>query len=178
MRNSQYLYINFEVKSSHSLFQSNFLLVELTHISFSFLPSYVAICDNEMFPSFDQIIFRLWSKLLIALQLLCYRFISGETVYVIGYPLFSSKIHSVKGPSLTHGYVAKVHPATMLLTTCVANSGASGGALIRPNGELLGLVANNVIVQNENLLIPHITIVIPSSVFWPPVERFCSSQRE
>lgn len=66
----------------------------------------------------------------------------------------------------------------MILTTCVTNSGASGGALIRSNGELLGIVANNVIVQNEKLVVPHITVVIPFKVFWTPVERFCSNQRK
>lgn len=107
----------------------------------------------------------------INLQYFCYYI--GEAVYVIAYPLFSFRKNTVKGPSVTYGHVSNVYPNIMIMTSCVTNSGASGGALVRPNGELLGVVTNNISIPSKNLLIPHITAVIPSSVFLEPVNKFC-----
>lgn len=63
----------------------------------------------------------------------------------------------------------------MILTTCASNKGASGGALVRANGELLGLVSNNVTVSKDKVLIPHMTIVVPSTVFLQRVKNYSRS---
>lgn len=82
----------------------------------------------------------------------------------------------MRGPSVTYGHVSNVYPNIMVLTTCASNSGSSGGALVRPNGELLGIVANNVVVSTTNLLVPHITVVIPSTVFLKSITRYCLTE--
>ncbi len=74
--------------------------------------------------------------------------------------------------------MSKVHADAMIVTTCVSNSGSSGGALVRPNGELLGIVTNNMAVSGENLLIPHITVAVPSPVLFKTVRQFSISKSE
>lgn len=96
-------------------------------------------------------------------------------MYVIGYPLFSFNRSTIKGPSITYGHVSNVYPNEMILTTCASNKGASGGALVRANGELLGLVSNNVTVSQDKILIPHMTIVVPSTVFLNRVKNYTRS---
>lgn len=65
----------------------------------------------------------------------------GEDVVVVGYGALGGSC----GPSLTSGILSRVitHQSqpVMLQTTCAVQSGASGGAVVRPStGELLGNV--------------------------------------
>lgn len=52
----------------------------------------------------------------------------------------------------------------MLKTTCCINPGASGGALIRPNGELIGIIVSNAkLMEKEKISFPRINMCIPIS---------------
>lgn len=98
----------------------------------------------------------------------------GEPVYMIGYPLFSYKNHTVHGPSVTYGHIANIYDEAMIVAACASNSGSSGGALMRRNGELIGIVSNNLMARE--LLVPHMTVVIPTSVFIQPIRNFSRSK--
>ena len=95
-------------------------------------------------------------------------------MYTIAYPLFSFKNQTIQGLSVTYGHIAKVYPRTMIIAACASNSGSSGGALIRKNGELVGIISNNLRVQD--LLVPHMTVVIPSSVFMSPLKDYIKTK--
>lgn len=89
---------------------------------------------------------------------------------MIGYPLFSFRNHAVQGPSVTYGHISNIHDGAMIVATCASNSGCSGGALMRKNGELIGIVAHNV--SAGEIVVPHLTVAIPASVFLEPIRKF------
>lgn len=62
----------------------------------------------------------------------------------------------------------------MLKTTCCINAGASGGALIRPNGELLGIIVSNakLLVKKEKITFPRVNMCIPVCAVKGVIEQF------
>lgn len=73
---------------------------------------------------------------------------------------------------LSRGIVSQVSP-TMVKTTCCINPGASGGALIRPNGELLGIIVSNAkLVEKEKISFPRMNMCIAVCAVKGVIERF------
>lgn len=93
---------------------------------------------------------------------------------MIGYPLFSFKNPTIHGPTVTYGHISNIFDKAMIVASCASNSGSSGGALVKRNGELVGLISSNVMV--EDALVPHLTVVVPFSVFVEPIREFIKTK--
>ncbi|KAI7805444.1 peroxisomal leader peptide-processing protease [Triplophysa rosa] len=100
----------------------------------------------------------------------------GEDVVVIGYGALGGS----SGPSLTSGILSRVitHQSqpVMLQTTCAVQSGASGGAVVRPStGELLGVVSSNTRDFSAKVTYPHLNFSIPVTVLEPLLRLFAQT---
>jgi S1-C subfamily serine protease len=92
----------------------------------------------------------------------------GEPVIAAGFSLFSED-DNVR-PTVTRGIVTLVSdPMAMLQTTCCVQSGASGGALFRCTGGLVGLISCNVMDISTGALFPRINMAVPVSVLAEPL---------
>lgn len=88
----------------------------------------------------------------------------------MGYSLFPRKIKAQ--PTLSRGIVSDVSP-TMIKTTCCINPGASGGALFKPNGELLGIIVSNAkLTEKDTVSFPRVNMCIPILVVSEIISRF------
>lgn len=73
---------------------------------------------------------------------------------------------------VTRGVISYVSQ-TMLRTTCCINPGASGGALLRPSGELLGIIVSNAkLMEKEKVTFPRVNMCIPISAVVTTIEKF------
>lgn len=100
----------------------------------------------------------------------------GEDVVVIGY----GALGGCCGPSLTSGILSRVitHQSqpVMLQTTCAVQSGASGGAVVRPStGELLGVVSSNTRDFSAKVTYPHLNFSVPVTVLEPLLRLFAQT---
>jgi S1-C subfamily serine protease len=96
---------------------------------------------------------------------------TGEPVVAAGCSLFSED-DNVR-PTVTRGIVTRVsNPVAMLQTTCCVQSGASGGALFRCTGDLLGLICCNIMDTCNGALFPRINMAVPASVLAEPLNDF------
>ncbi|XP_056616786.1 peroxisomal leader peptide-processing protease isoform X2 [Triplophysa dalaica] len=100
----------------------------------------------------------------------------GEDVVVIGYGALGGS----SGPSLTSGILSRVitHQSqpVMLQTTCAVQSGASGGAVVRPStGELLGVMSSNTRDFSAKVTYPHLNFSVPVTVLEPLLRLFAQT---
>jgi S1-C subfamily serine protease len=76
-------------------------------------------------------------------------------------------------PTVTRGIVTRVSdPVAMLQTTCCVQSGASGGALFRSTGDLVGLISCNIMDTCTGALFPRINMAVPTSVLAEPLNDY------
>ena len=95
----------------------------------------------------------------------------GEPVIAAGFSLFSED-DNVR-PTVTRGIVTRVSdPVAMLQTTCCVQSGASGGALFRHTGDLVGLISCNIMDTCTGALFPRINMAVPASVLAEPLNDY------
>lgn len=98
----------------------------------------------------------------------------GEPVIAAGFSLFSED-DNVR-PTVTRGIVTLAsNPVAMLQTTCCVQSGASGGALFRCTGDLVGLISCNIMDTSTGALFPRINMAVPASVLAQPLNDFLRS---
>jgi S1-C subfamily serine protease len=99
---------------------------------------------------------------------------AGEPVIAVGFPLFSED-DNVR-PTVTRGIVTLVSdPVALLQTTCCVQSGASGGALFRCTGHLVGLITCNVMDTSTGAIFPRINMAVPANVLAEPLHQFLRS---
>jgi S1-C subfamily serine protease len=92
-------------------------------------------------------------------------------VIAAGFSLFSED-DNVR-PTVTRGVVAHVSdPVAVLQTTCCVQSGASGGALFRCTGDLLGIISCNTVDTNTGALFPRINMAVPMSAVADSLNAF------
>lgn len=95
----------------------------------------------------------------------------GEPVIAAGFSLFSEN-DNVQ-PTVTRGIVTHVsNPVAVLQTSCCIQSGASGGALFRCTGDLVGIISCNVMDTSSKALFPRINMAVPASVLAEPLNAF------
>lgn len=98
----------------------------------------------------------------------------GLEVFVIGHALFGSE-HDLQ-PSVSAGVISKVisvsNVPVMIQTTCAVHPGASGGALVDRDGQLLGIVVCNARDNTSGASFPHINMSIPVSTVWPLILKY------
>jgi S1-C subfamily serine protease len=91
-----------------------------------------------------------------------------------GFSLFSEDDNVL--PTVTRGIVTLVsHPMAMVQTTCCVQSGASGGALFRSTGHLVGLISCNIMDTSTGAIFPRINMAVPASVLVEPLNDFLRS---
>lgn len=64
----------------------------------------------------------------------------------------------------------------MLKTTCCVHPGFSGGALFRPNGELLGVVVSNAKLLENGVSFPRMNMCIPLSAISGVIREFLQTE--
>ncbi|XP_067002619.2 peroxisomal leader peptide-processing protease [Anabrus simplex] len=101
--------------------------------------------------------------------------VKGEPVLAAGFPLISDVENPFLLPVVTRGHVSHVAP-TMVQTTCCIQSGASGGAILRPSGELLALVVCNARDQTSNAIYPHINLCVQVAAVISVLRRYLLSK--
>lgn len=120
---------------------------------------------------------------------------AGSKAYVIGHGLFGPKCGFF--PSVSSGVVAKVveakasqsslsvqpehmhtqgHFPAMLETTAAVHPGASGGAVINSDGQMIGLVTSNA-RHGGGTVIPHLNFSIPSAAL-APIFKFAKDMQD
>lgn len=103
----------------------------------------------------------------------------GDRVMCAGFPLLADSAGS--GPLVSGGRVANVSPGVMVQATCIAQAGASGGALLRPCAaggagvEVVGIVVSNIRDATSGILFPHFLLAAPADALHPPLCAFVSS---
>lgn len=61
----------------------------------------------------------------------------------------------------------------MLKTSCCIHPGASGGALFRPNGQLLGVIVSNAkLMETVKVAFPRVNMCIPIAAVVGIIEKF------
>jgi len=91
----------------------------------------------------------------------------GESVFVIGFPLFACHQHA--DPSVVSGVISNIayanNQAVLLQSSAAVHCGASGGALVSMvTGELLGMVTSHTKDANMSSAFPHVNFSIPSDL--------------
>lgn len=71
--------------------------------------------------------------------------------------------HSNNLPTVSMGVISKVTPC-MLQTTCCIHRGVSGGGIVRPNGELLGIVCCIIADNETQVSYPNINMCVPAEL--------------
>nr|CAD7268230.1 unnamed protein product [Timema shepardi] len=103
---------------------------------------------------------------------------TGDPVVAAGFPLFSERDLPYLLPTLTRGVVSHVAGggSAILHTTCCVQSGASGGAVLRPGDglplRLVALVACNIQEQGSGALFPHVNLAVPATVMAAPLAGY------
>ncbi|XP_044739864.1 peroxisomal leader peptide-processing protease-like [Chrysoperla carnea] len=94
----------------------------------------------------------------------------GEDVLAFGFP-FEIQNENNNLPTISRGSVAKSNPF-MLQTTCCIHRGVSGGAIVRPNGELLGIVVCITATNQNQTAYPHINMAVPIQLVIKPLKEY------
>uniref|UniRef100_A0A1B6F6G1 Peroxisomal leader peptide-processing protease n=1 Tax=Cuerna arida TaxID=1464854 RepID=A0A1B6F6G1_9HEMI len=96
----------------------------------------------------------------------------GEKVLTVGYPLSTeSLVAANRTPTLTAGCVAKLSQrGGPIQTTCCTHSGVSGGALLRPPRQLLGIVVSNL--QCDKIIMSSFNFATSVEHFRTPIHEY------
>ncbi|KRT85123.1 Trypsin, partial [Oryctes borbonicus] len=99
--------------------------------------------------------------------------LKGETVFAAGFPLFS---HATKPkPTLTKGCISHISQG-MIKTTCSVLPGSSGGAILRKNGELIGIIACNTRLDDKISAVPRVNMAIPIANIIVPILTYIKTK--
>ncbi|XP_014256383.1 peroxisomal leader peptide-processing protease-like [Cimex lectularius] len=90
----------------------------------------------------------------------------GENVLAIGFSILLSP-----KPNISVGIISNV--GKLLTSSCTVQSGMSGGALIRSDGSLLGIIQCNLKADN---LYPNINFSVPVTFFGPSLVSYLESR--
>lgn len=71
---------------------------------------------------------------------------------------------------ITRGHISHVHES-MLKTSATILAGASGGAILRPNGELLGVIVSNT-KMDDGVVYPRVNMAIPIRDVYEIISEF------
>ncbi|KAJ8925956.1 hypothetical protein NQ315_009809 [Exocentrus adspersus] len=93
----------------------------------------------------------------------------GDTVYSAGYSLFPRECHP--SPTLSKGCISHVD-ASMIKTTCCVHPGSSGGAILDPDGRLVGVIVCNSRLEHNRTVYPRVNMAVPFSAVLEPVFGF------
>lgn len=90
----------------------------------------------------------------------------------VGYPLSTESLVSLNSsPTLSAGCVAKIsYRGGPLHTTCCTQNGLSGGALVRPPNQLVGIIVSNV--RSNETTMPHFSFAVNVEDFRGPVKDY------
>uniref|UniRef100_A0A1B6JAH7 Peroxisomal leader peptide-processing protease n=1 Tax=Homalodisca liturata TaxID=320908 RepID=A0A1B6JAH7_9HEMI len=96
----------------------------------------------------------------------------GEKVLTVGYPLSTENLVAAnRTPTLTAGCVAKLSQrGGPIQTTCCTHGGVSGGALLRPPSQLLGIVVSNL--QCNKVIMSSFNFAISVEHFRTPFREY------
>ncbi|XP_054014002.1 peroxisomal leader peptide-processing protease-like [Hylaeus anthracinus] len=91
----------------------------------------------------------------------------GEPILSIGFP-FSSKGRA----TVSNGVVSKISDC-MLQANCCAQSGASGGPIVRRDTlEMIGMIVSNTVSADGSTLYPRLCMAIPVTVLKGPLNEY------
>lgn len=102
--------------------------------------------------------------------------VTGENVVAAGYPLSTeSLVTHNRTPTLSMGCVAKIsRRGGPLQTTCCTQSGLSGGALLRPPDQLLGIIVSNICL--DSMTMPFFSFAISVEDFKGPIAKYIATK--
>ncbi|XP_076228573.1 peroxisomal leader peptide-processing protease isoform X2 [Nomia melanderi] len=93
--------------------------------------------------------------------------VNGEPVLSIGFPFCSTG-----RATISNGIISKTSKY-MLQTNCCAQSGVSGGPIVRPFSlEMLGMIVCNTVSTNDSTLYTRLCMAIPSSTLKGPLNDY------
>ncbi|CAH1786357.1 unnamed protein product [Owenia fusiformis] len=102
----------------------------------------------------------------------------GMTVYAVGHALFDSQ-HNLS-PTMTRGNISTVvsrgHMPVILQSSCAVHSGASGGALMTPEGLVAGLITCNSRDTDSGACFPHVNLSVPLPTIWPILRHYIQNK--
>lgn len=98
--------------------------------------------------------------------------IVGEEIFAAGYPLFPRDLKPK--PTLTRGHVSQTHKS-MIKTTCAVLPGSSGGAIFRPEGNLLAIIVSNIRMDDVRVVYPRVNMTIPILAIYDVIQEFLYS---
>ncbi|XP_046387982.1 uncharacterized protein LOC124157362 [Ischnura elegans] len=109
----------------------------------------------------------------------------GDAVWLVGYAMHSgpSKSSELDSPLVSRGIISSVMPGKLpplLQTTCCVQGGSSGGAVIREDGTLVGLMVCNTAVEqffpgsskSKVVIHPSINFAIPAITLSDVLTRY------
>lgn len=84
-----------------------------------------------------------------------------------------------KGPSITNGNIINCNPA-VVYTNCPIINGASGGALVRFNGELLGIIVSHATQMSDDgstkIVYTRFNMSIPIMAVSKPIRKYLETK--
>ncbi|XP_076282751.1 peroxisomal leader peptide-processing protease-like isoform X2 [Lasioglossum baleicum] len=93
--------------------------------------------------------------------------VNGEPIFSIGFPFCLAG-----RATISNGIISKLSEC-MLQTNCCAQSGVSGGPIVRPSSlEMLGMIVCNTVSTNDATTYPRLCMAIPTSVFKEPLDNY------
>ncbi|XP_078038167.1 peroxisomal leader peptide-processing protease-like isoform X2 [Augochlora pura] len=92
---------------------------------------------------------------------------NGEPILSIGFPFCSSAKATV-----SNGIISK-SSQYMLQTNCYAQSGISGGPIVRSSSlEMVGMIVCNTVSSNQETVYPRLSMAIPTNIFRGPLDNY------
>ncbi|CAH0552150.1 unnamed protein product [Brassicogethes aeneus] len=92
----------------------------------------------------------------------------GATIYSSGFSLFSSE--SSLSPTISKGNISQIDEG-IIKTTSSVHAGASGGAILNLNGELIGVIVCNIKLPNSSVF-PRVNMAVPILKILPIIDKF------
>ncbi|XP_033330487.1 peroxisomal leader peptide-processing protease [Megalopta genalis] len=92
---------------------------------------------------------------------------NGEPILSIGFPFCSTA-----KATISNGIISK-SSRYMLQTNCYAQSGVSGGPIVRPASlEMLGMIVCNTVSSSDETAYPRLSMAIPTNIFKGPLDHY------
>lgn len=94
-------------------------------------------------------------------------------VFSVGFSLFSPAANV--RPTLSKGVISQINDC-MLRTTCSVHPGASGGAVVLPDGRLVGIIVCNARLDESGTAYPRINMAIPISNVYSSIQNYLATE--
>lgn len=99
--------------------------------------------------------------------------LAGKCVEAVGFCVFERGYI----PTVTSGIISKVHTyghfSCHLITTCKVNPGASGGALINTDGQIIAMITANVHDTTNKVIHSDTSFCLSLHILYAAVQRLC-----